>query len=224
MKERKKYAKSFEKWLREDVEMTFGIKWNDTLNSLKIWLATDYPIQEKELENLADLHVNLKKNLDFYNEDELKLFFISEVLRLVRFQSDVYRAFSQRPMEFSTKTVDNQVVNVKGVVDLLVAKGQQTPKTPYFFLQEFKPSLKHNNDPLGQLLIAMLAAQVNNQIPNKPIFGSYILGEHWYFVVLDGKEYAVSKAYDVRVLEELINILRLLKVQKMYIDKELGLI
>lgn len=41
----------------------------------------------------------------------------------------------------------------------------------------------------------MIAAQILNQITH-PIYGTYVIGRHWYFVVLDKDEYAVSLAYD----------------------------
>lgn len=221
-------AKSFENWTREEVQDTFGIKRNNDLSILKNWLNTDNQLTEKELEFLADLHKGLRNDLDLYNEDELKFFFIGDVLRLVKFKTETYRAFTQRHMEFSTQTVDNQTITVAGIVELVVATGQQNPKKPFFFLQEFKqspPTPRRGNfcsDPLGQLLIAMTAAKVHNN-NGKAIYGCYVLGSAWYFVVLYKNEYGVSLVYDVTILENLHKIICLLKEQKKHIEQELGL-
>ncbi len=216
-------AKSFENWTREEVQDTFGIKRNNDLAILKNWINTNYQLTEKELDFLAELHKGLQNDLDLYNEDELKFFFIGDILRLVKFKTETYRAFTQRHMEFSTQTVDNQPITVAGIVELVVATGQQNPKKPFFFLQEFKQSLKRNNDPLGQLLIAMLAAKVLNK-NGKAIYGCYVLGSAWYFVVLAGNEYGVSLVYDVTIADNLQKIVCLLKEQKKQIEQELGLI
>ena len=216
-------TKPFEQWLREEVETTFGIKKVKKLAKLDEWLATDFILSERESADLENLFIRTVDYIELYNEDELKLFFISEVLKIVNFQTTTYRAFTQRTMEFTAQTVDNETITVKGIVDLVVATGQQVPRKPFFFLQEFKQSLKRNNDPLGQVLIAMLAAQVKNQDEN-PIYGCYVLGEHWHFVILDKKEYAVSAGYDVTNYETLMRITSILKEQKKYVENILSLL
>ena len=37
----------------------------------------------------------------------------------------------------------------------------------------------------------MVAAQLLSQ-DEQPIYGAYLLGRYWHFVVLDGKEYSVN--------------------------------
>ena len=86
----------------------------------------------------------------------------------------------------------------------MLAKGLQTPQKPHFFLHEYpstslragKPEKRRDNDPLGQLLIAMIGSQIKNQ-DDKPIYGIYVNGRYWHFVVLEGAEYAVSNSYNV---------------------------
>jgi hypothetical protein len=218
-----KKTKPFEQWTREEVEMTFGIKRNDDLPSLSVWLSTNYEISPTELAQFAEMQNGLRQDIDLYNEDELKFFFISQVMNAIKFKSTNYRAFTQRPMAFTTQTIDQQAITVSGVVELVVATGKQTPQKPFFFLQEFKQSLKRNNDPLGQLLIAMLGAQVKNN-DDKPIYGCYVLGEKWHFVILDGKEYAASSGFDVTKSHEFEQMIRILKEQKKYIETSLNLI
>jgi hypothetical protein len=85
-------------------------------------------------------------------------------------------------------------VEVGGKVDYMVATGKMNPKEPFFFLHEYKRSRGRDNDPLGQLLVAMLAARELNAI-TEPMFGCYVVGRDWFFVVIDGDAYSTSDAY-----------------------------
>lgn len=63
-------------------------------------------------------------------------------------------------------------------------------------MHEYKPQLTTKiNDPLGQLLAAMLVSQHNNE-SSAPIIGCRVIGLLWNFVVLDGKDYCVSGSFD----------------------------
>lgn len=58
--------------------------------------------------------------------------------------------------------------------------------------------------------MGMLIAQAvnDNQIP---IYGCYVTGGFWYFVVLEGKEFKISHAYDATIesgLHQIVLILR----------------
>jgi hypothetical protein len=139
-----------------------------------------------ELKTLAFMYI------DSWNEDEYKFMFISQLLGLVRFVSPHYKVFMQRPMSIR---YDNNTKKTEGNVEWMLARGIQNPKQPYFFLHEYKPE-KRDNDPLGQLLIAMVTAQVANA-DDMPIYGIYVNGRNWFLVVLIGKKYAVSSAYDI---------------------------
>ena len=111
-------TKPFEQWLREEVETTFGIKKVKKMARLDEWLATDYVLSERESSDLENLFTRTVDYIELYNEDELKFFFISEVLKIVNFQTTTYRAFTQRTMEFTAQTVDNETITVKGIVEI----------------------------------------------------------------------------------------------------------
>ncbi len=49
------------------------------------------------------------------------------------------------------------------------------------------------------------------------IYGAYIIGRHWYFVLLDGRVYAESLAYDA-TKDEIIAIVGILRQTKDIID------
>ncbi len=137
---------------------------------------------------------------------------------MIFYSAYFYRVFTQR--QFSIQTAE---VEANGRVEWFIATGKQTPKKPFFFLQEYKPEKNSGNDPLGQLLIAMVDAQILNENTQKPIFGCYIIGRLWFFIVLIEKQYSVSRAYDATQTDDLSEIVVILERVKIHIHKELGL-
>jgi hypothetical protein len=133
---------------------------------------------------------------------------------MVNFYQSSYRPFLER--ELSVEYAEGK--RLWGIVDFLVASGRQAPKQPFFFLHEYKKELDSSNDPLGQLLAEMVAAQTANA-RTQPVYGAYIIGRHWYFVLLDGKVYAESLAYDATKEAEIMQITAVLRRTKEIIDE-----
>ena len=186
--------KSFEQWLYEDVERAFGLtrlRKHPRLEYLKT-----LPFPEKAYANkmhiVEALCLDLLDNVDSWNEDEVKFMFISPIIAMVEYKSAYYKVFTQRPMSVG---YENGTKTTNGKVEFMLATGKQIPRKPFFFLHEYKQENRRDNDPLGQLLIAMVAAQTQNA-DEKPLFGCYVSGRNWFFVILDGEKYAVSPAYD----------------------------
>jgi hypothetical protein len=100
----------------------------------------------------------------------------------------------------------------------MVATGTYEPEQPYFFLHEYKRYKGSEADPLGQLLIAMIAAQHLNE-EGLPLYGCFVAGETWRFVLLEGKEYGVSKGYDATNEQELHIIWNILQHTKQIIEE-----
>ena len=87
---------------------------------------------------------------------------------------------------------------------------------------------KGSTDGRGQLLAMMFAAQALNENPkapykpfswikiekNLPIYGSYVIGINWYFIVLYHNEFCMSKAFDATDEAELFQVFRMLKMQR----------
>ena len=206
----------FEKWLSEDVEIEFGIVRVDKHHSLENWLKVNSLPLDAYLEKLRNF---LAMNVEFLNEDELKMLFIAPFLLHFDFHNPPhYRIFTQRLFSLQTPTVE-----ASGKIEWLIALGKQTPKKPFFFLQEYKPEKNSGNDPLGQLLIAMVDVQSLNPNPAKPLHGCYIIGRLWFFVVLEDKQYSVSRAYDATQTDDLTAMVEILHKVKINIHKELGL-
>ncbi len=101
----------------------------------------------------------------------------------------------------------------------MVASGEDTPKKPYFFIHEYKPSRK-SEDPLGQLLAAMVAAQTHNA-DKSPVLGCFVIGALWQFVVLEEKTYCVSRTYDANQMDDLLGIYSALCEAKVFIEAKL---
>ncbi len=183
--------KSFESWTFEDVEIEFQIERNYDSNLIEKWLQSKVDISENIKSNISILKTNILKNINTWNEDELKFQFISPLLWLVDFNNDKYKPFTQRSLTLKTDKIE-----VSGIIDFMIATGKVRPKEPLLFIHEYKqqhPTKK--NDPLGQLLIAMVAAQLKNK-NKEPVYGVLVEGRFWYFVILKEKEYAVCNPYD----------------------------
>jgi len=216
--------KSFEKWKTEEVEEIFGLKpiYHNS-QTLKNWLSANYEPSEVKKNLLEEWREKLEKFIEFYSEADISMFFISSMLNVVDFVQENYRAYHQLHVKQKVTDINGKEMEIGGVVEMIVARGKQIPATPYFFLNEYKPEKRtgSESDPKGQLLIAMLAAQVKNH-DEFPIYGCYVNGRNWHFVVLEGKTYAVSNAYNATD-NDIFQIYSILMEVKRYIHLRLNL-
>jgi hypothetical protein len=196
---------NFRDWTIEKVEDVFGLKeiFEDTL--LASILSFPYEINEYERKTLLKLQYTYKRRGgEDWNEAELANKFISPLIVFSEMDDNAFNYFLER--DLSTIIGDYELT---GKVDGMIATGLRSPKKPYFCLQEYKKASDPNGDPRGQLLIAMLVAQSLNQ-DNKPIYGLYVVGKYWCFVILTGKNYMFSNAF-VADKEEIFDIYKILK-------------
>jgi hypothetical protein len=204
--------KSFENWLWEDLEIEFGLA-QTALPELDAWLHNYAIITDKEREQLDSLSSSFNEHYRNWNEDELKMQFIAPLLSIINYYSPLFSPFSQR--NFSAIIGDYELY---GRVDWVLARGKQTPRKPFFFLHEYKRELENSGDPQGQLLAEMLVAQHHNQ-DNNLVYGVYVVGKDWTFMILKDKNYAVSRPYQAneaadyevifKTLKEIKNILKI---------------
>lgn len=191
----------------EEVQELFNIKEVETLPLLIEWESCILSINEHEQYIIELLRKELRKRVLSWNEDELKMFFIGPLIQIAHLETESFKPFTQRSLSATINTIE-----VNGRVDFMVAKGLRTAKPPYFCIHEYKQESDKEGDPLGQVLIAMLAAQMLNE--NKfPILGAYIVGRNWFFVVLSDKEYAISNEYNATD-EDIFKILAFLQKSK----------
>jgi hypothetical protein len=212
--------KPFEKWKTEEVERTFGVKFLRVMPSMQDWLQFQQPLNADDEKIAEKLRLLLIDFADFWGEEDMKVFFIVPILQIVNFYSpDKYRPFMEVTFQANLTDAKNNPCTLRGRVEMVVATGKQDPQIPFFFLNEYKAQLKVITDPKGQLLIAMLAAQAKNNGLNLPIYGMYNIGQLWFFVVLVGKEYTTSKAFDATDAVDLKQIINALQYVKAHIDR-----
>ena len=64
--------------------------------------------------------------------------------------------------------------------------------------------------PAKKVLEAMLIAQTLNA-NNQPIYGAYVIGKFWNFIVLENKTYSLSKTFDCTEHDDLVKIIAVLR-------------
>ena len=204
--------KSFSKWTIEEVEETFHIVEQKQDQRLEQWMTPVVVPSDSEKQQLQMLQERLLDNVWDWNEEELKVYFIIPLLELIRFEETDCKSFLSREL---TMTVEDDTVS--DIVDFMVAAGRRSPKRPYFFIHEYKKEHDSSNDPLGQLMIEMVTAQHLNA-DNHPVYGAYVMGRYWHFVVLHEQSYAVHTGLNAAD-EELLRIFGVLQNSKQIIKE-----
>lgn len=199
--------KSFRNWTRQDIADRFGLDVKTSCAKLDNWLDVDSNISDVEKKELLRLQTKLKNNVDIWNEQELIIKFIALIIDKVDYDSADYKSFANRKLKGA---IDGE--EVWGEVDLMIASGRFEPKEPYFCLHEYKKERGVDNDPLGQLIIAMMTAQELNHHQH-PIYGAYVSGRNWFFLTVEGKQYCISDEY-VATREDIFTIYGVLKKLK----------
>lgn len=204
--------KTFSQWTIVEVEAEFGIQQIAESPLLDSWMTVDALPASDEQKNLDRLQNLLVQRVYDWNEYELSFNFIGPLLTMIDFNRKNYRSFMER--ELSTP-YGNETLS--GTVDFVVAQGRRVPERPFFFIHEYKRERDKNSDPLGQLMIEMVAAQLLNQ-DEHVLYGAYVVGRNWHFVVLNGREYAVHRGLNA-TSDELYTIFGVLKNMEVILDE-----
>lgn len=169
------------------------------------WLHTSIPLTETEKDRLNELQEILALNVNGWNEQELSLQCIGPILTMVRF-TEFYRfnLFAQRHIQAIVNDIE-----LNGEPDTIIATGYREPEIPMFAFTEYKRQIDPQGDPAGQTLAAMLVAQALNG-DHRPVYGCYVVGSDWRFMLLEGKHYLISRDYSA-LSDEIYDILRILK-------------
>lgn len=192
------------------LDKMFALTQVDECVTLDEWLNQDNEISDWERQNLLFFQKVLIHNVYNWNETELIQNFIGPIFTLVNFSSKRFNYFAERG--FGSK-VDE--VMLSGNPDGIIASGFREPEKPYFCFQEYKRHLDPKGDPAGQALAAMLVAQEINQHKH-PIYGCYVVGDIWRFMLLQEREYGMSASYSATG-DGIFDIFRILKVLKTFI-------
>jgi hypothetical protein len=205
--------KSFKDCNLKFLEKTFGLEQVDTLSALDSWLNMEGEISSFEEQSLLHLRKVLTFNIHDWNEYELDSHFIGPMFTLVDFSNKKFNHYSQRYLQGTVG--DYQLF---GKPDGIVSAGRREPETPYFAFQEYKRELDPNGDPAGQTLAAMLVGQSLNEDLSKPIYGCYVNGRDWYFMVLLGTEYCISQDFSA-ITNDVFKIFSTLKALKVIVTE-----
>ena len=172
------------------VEDTFNLMAVESLATLTTWINTDFELTDLDKIAVNRLCFHLQKNVLHWNEQDLSLHFIGPMFSYIDF-TERYRfnLFAQR-----TISAEIQGIALGGRTDEIIASGFRDPKTPFFAINEYKRETDPDGDPAGQVLAAMLVGQeLNLQKEVKlPLYGCYIRGRNWFFMILEGNKYAMT--------------------------------
>jgi hypothetical protein len=205
---------NFRDWTLDKIDDAFNTKQVWQMNALDELLSFEYTPNEMESWFLKELQAVYSLGGDNWNEVELENKFISPLIVLAKLNDERFSYFLERDLQVTIGDYD-----LSGKVDGMIASGYRNPKKPFFCLKEYKRQTDPNGDPVGQAMIAMMAAQTLNDNDN-PVYGCYVIGRSWNFMALVGKEYAISNVYTCTT-DELLDIFRILKGLKDIIEKKL---
>ncbi len=158
-----------------------------------------------------------QKQITGWNEEDLKMKFISPILELGELMDgDGVIGYFDRII---SATIDGIKLTVKS--DFMLAKGiLDVFRTPYFHFQEYKPYKHPSGDSMAQLLEAFLIAQEKNQ-NGKPMYGVDIMATNWQFVIMEGKDYCISPIYNSIDRADLLTIIAILRKFKHILETRL---
>jgi hypothetical protein len=204
----------------DEVLDAFKLKRNLGCKTLDIWLNYQTKIDQNQEIILEKKRKRLETEGYFWNEEELKMHFLSHIFDIVDIDvPEKIKLFYERPL---VAVIEGYAFHV--VCDVMVAtpKGVGSPKKPYFFLQEFKKQKGKDQDAEAQMLAAMLVAQFQNEHKQQPVYGCYLQGKHWTFCTLHEKNYCVSPSYDATNVAHLHQIVYALQHLKILILQQMG--
>lgn len=207
----KKKRLSFSRIDFEDLQEIVDIQEVIDYSVFDRWFQFDYAISQEEATFLETLLEHNIRFLDTYLEEELKAQFIIPLLNRIDFFYHGARGWYERPLKGTLNGI-----MLQGNTDYMVAQGIEKPKTPYFFIQEYKKELgdRHPKNPL--LAEMMVAMQLNGE---NLMRGAYIIGKSWTFMIVkrfetNRYEYYRSKDFSVLKIPELQGIYRNLQAIK----------
>jgi len=183
------------------------------------WISASEDLSDIDLNYLEKLRKKAKDKIDAWNEEELKMKYLSFVVEYANYnedEEDEYNVYYERPI-----VAEVAGVKINVIVDLMIAQGvRDYVKKPYFCFHEYKREKKYNDDPIAQVLLAMLAAEKNNN-NGKPLYGAYIIGRNWFFMVMENKKFSISEAFDCTNKDNLYKIISILRKFKTIIKTTL---
>jgi len=170
-------------------------------------LAQSMELLEFEIKLLNRLQETFIRRSDDWNESELNEYFIGPIVALINFNTEHFCVFAERAIE-----AEIGQYRLAGKPDFMIAKGESSPKIPYFCFSEYKKQISPEGNPVYQALGEMLVARELNPHEH-PIYGVGVIGKLWHFLVLHRQDYCVSKSFATDD-EEIFEIFKILKALK----------
>ena len=192
------------------LDETFNLEQIDNSQVLQTWLKGRAEISDMEKQVLTTLGTTLKAHVHDWNETELLQHFIGPIFSLVNFSTRRFGLFAGRPLSGIVEGIE-----LSGRPDGMIASGFRRPKKSFFCFQEYKKEGHPEGDPAGQVLAAMLVAQEINERQH-PVYGCYVRGQLWFFMVLEGPQYCINVPHTA-TRNDIFDIFRILKVLKQII-------
>jgi hypothetical protein len=214
-------AKKIKTYSEAELIKLFGLTrlvGNHSFPLMEQWTNTNTTLNEHE-QYLFDIIIqDAFENIAGWNEESLKMNFISFVLKLGHITNTAqYKTYFEETIE---ATIDNHFLKVK--TDFMLAKGiLDLPESPYFHFQEYKKDKDPSGDPDAQLLEALLIAQAKNN-NGLPVYGCSIKGRRWEFFILKEKTYCISKIYECTEKDELLQIIAIFRNFRAILDTALA--
>jgi hypothetical protein len=213
-------AKKIKKYDEAELIKMFNltrIKGNDSHPLMLELTNTNTTLNFAEEYWFNEITKDLLNQIDGWNEEMLKMNFISPVLMLgyIR-ETKQYKPYYENVIEAE---VGQYFLKVKA--DMMIATGiLERAETPYFYFQEYKKVKDPKGDVTAQLLEAFLISQELNK-NNKPIYGCTVSGKIWEFLIMDKKTYYISQYYDCTKKEDLLQIIAILRKFKEILETRL---
>jgi hypothetical protein len=198
---------TFKEWTLTNLDKAFGLHQIWECHLMKHWENQEIEIDEFEKRSLINLQKSLIRGGRAWNEVELENKFISPVIMTANIDDEQIGYFLERHLSGIVGDYE-----LSGIVDGMIATGFRDPDIPLFCLHEYKRSVDNQGSPDAQVLAAMLVAREKNN-NQKPIYGVFVVGLNWNFIILDGNEYFISKTYHADD-EEIFVIFKMFKALK----------
>ncbi|MCB1192990.1 MAG: hypothetical protein KDK90_21270 [Leptospiraceae bacterium] len=207
-------AATFKDWTLTKLDKTFGLRQIWECELLKEWENNTIKVEEADKIILLKLQKSLIRGGRSWNETELENKFISPLIMTADIDDEEIGYFLERNLSHVIGEYE-----LSGTVDGMIATGFRDPDIPLFCLHEYKRSVENQGSPEAQVLAAMLVAREKNN--NKlPIYGLFVVGLVWNFIVLNHNEYCISIEYTASN-GGIFDIFRMVKRLKQIIKNEL---
>ena len=206
---------NFREWTSDRIDEVFGTKQFKSYVALDEWLLFKTEITDWEKEVLKRIQDPIVRGIIGWNEAEIKSKSISPMFVLAGVYGDEFGYFLERDL---AATLDGY--ELSGRVDGMIATGVRNPKKPFFCLNEYKRFTDPDGEPQGQALISMLVAQELNDLSDHVLYGCYVIGKYWTFMVLQNRQYAISASISADG-EDIYDIFRILKGLKFIVQRQI---